>query len=389
VFDTPGDARRATLAGMSTFITRFDHPGPGWRVAVKDLIDIAGVPTTNGSRVVAATAGPADHDAPCLAATRAGAAAGQITLVGKTNQHELAFGITGINPWFGTPVNPIDARLVPGGSSSGSAVAVATGEADLAFGSDTGGSIRIPAACCAIVGLKTTRGSVPLDGVRPLAPSLDTVGPMARTVDGVARGLALLDPRFSPDNDAPLRLGRLRLPAEPRIDTAIDRALAAAGLEVTDVDVPGWDAATEATMVVLGAEAWRVHAGLWRDHAGDLSPDVSVRLETSSHIDAAAVAAARRQGRAWEAELDRLLHTVDLIALPTLAGPPPRLEDGQRLSEIRYGAAFNLAGWPALAMPVATAAGFVASLQLAGPPGSEARILAAGAAVEAAAAFAR
>jgi amidase len=374
---------------VSTFITWLDRTGPGWRVAVKDLIDIAGIPTTNGSRAIAATAAPADRDAACLAATRAGVAEARITLVGKTNQHELAFGITGINPWYGTPVNPIDARLVPGGSSSGSAVAVATGDADLAFGSDTGGSIRIPAACCAIIGLKTTRGLVPLDGVRPLAPSLDTVGPMARTVDEVARGMALLDPRFSPEEGAPARLGRLRLPAEPRLDAAIDRALASAGLEVIDVDLPGWDAATEATMTILGAEAWTAHAGLWRAHAGDLSPDVSARLEISSQIDAAAVAAARRQGLAWEAELDGLLRTVDLIAMPTLAGPPPPLEDGRRMSEIRYGSPFNLAGWPALAMPVATATGFPASLQIAGPRGGEARILAAAAAVEAAAAFVR
>src|SRR5881275_1523954 len=172
-------------AGMSTFITRLDVAGTGHRVAVKDIIDVAGVPTTAGSRAVERTAGPAAADAPCLDGLRAADA----RVVGKTNLHELAMLPLGTNPWFGTPVNPLDAALVPGGSSSGSAVAVADGEADVALGSDTGGSIRIPAACCGIAGLKTTYGRVPLDGVWPLAPSFDTIGPMATSVGGLAVGM--------------------------------------------------------------------------------------------------------------------------------------------------------------------------------------------------------
>jgi amidase len=374
---------------VATFIIRFPGPTVGRRVAVKDLIDMAGIPTTNGSRVIAATAGPAGRDARCLAATRAGESNGDLTIVGKTNQHELAYGVAGINPWYGTPVNPLDASLVPGGSSSGSAVAVAAGDADIAFGSDTGGSIRIPAACCGVVGLKTTRGRVPLDGVCPLAPSLDTVGPMGRTADDVLRGMTLLDPGFSPQHTLPSRLGRLRLPAEPRIDAAVDAALSATGIEVVDIDLPGWGPATDAAMTIMGAEAWTVHADLWRAHAGELSPDVAARLESGSRIDPAAVAAARHQHDAWEAELATVLRGVDLLTLPTLAAPPPSLEDAATLSEIRYTAPFNLAGWPALSMPVATATGIPASLQIAGPAGSEGRILAAAAAVESVAAFRR
>src|SRR5579864_7017638 len=159
---------------MTTFITRFDAAGSGVRLAVKDLIDMEGEVTTAGCRAVATRARPATQDAPCLAGARAAGA----RIVGRTNLHELALGVTGVNPWFGTPVNPLDPTRVPGGSSSGSAVAVAAGEADIALGSDTGGSIRIPAACCGVVGLKTTRGRIPLRGVFPLGPSLDTVGPM-------------------------------------------------------------------------------------------------------------------------------------------------------------------------------------------------------------------
>src|SRR6202050_5780477 len=164
---------------------------------------MAGVPTTAGSRVLAETAVPAAADAACLAGLRAAGA----RIVGKTNLHELALGVTGINPWYGTPENPLDHSLAPGGSSSGSATAVAAGEADVAYGTDTGGSIRIPAACCGISGLKTTWGRISLDGVRPLAPSLDTVGPMARDVNGLIAGMALLEPGFAGAGQAPRVVG--------------------------------------------------------------------------------------------------------------------------------------------------------------------------------------
>ena len=128
---------------MSTFLLRLDPPpGPGPRLAVKDIIDVEGTPTTSASRPLAATARPAAADAACVTSARAAGA----RIVGKTNLHELAFGGTGVNPYTGTPVNPLDPARIPGGSSSGSAVAVATGEADVGFGTDTGGSIRTPAA---------------------------------------------------------------------------------------------------------------------------------------------------------------------------------------------------------------------------------------------------
>ena len=199
--------------------------GSGLRVAVKDIIDMAGLPTTAGCLAVADTAGPARQDASCLAGLRAAIGRGAARFVGKTNLHELAYGITGVNEAFGTPVNPLDPRRVPGGSSSGSATAVAAGEADVAYGTDTGGSIRIPAACCGIAGLKTTWGRISLDGVRPLAPSLDTVGPMAADVDGLIAGMALLEPGFGVAADAPRTVGRLAIEADPVVDAAVDDAL--------------------------------------------------------------------------------------------------------------------------------------------------------------------
>src|SRR6266540_29657 len=184
---------------MSTFITKLDASGSGPRLAVKDVIDVQGVPTTAGSRAVERRAQPARADAACLlGARRAGA-----RIVGKANLHELAMLPLGTNPWFGTPTNPLDPALVPGGSSSGSAVATATAEADVAYGSDTGGSVRIPSACCGTTGLKTTHGRISLEGVWPLALSLDTVGPMARDVAGVVLGMQLLEPGFEVASTAP------------------------------------------------------------------------------------------------------------------------------------------------------------------------------------------
>ena len=390
------------MTGEATFITRLDpHPGAGrdpsgseLRVAVKDLIDMAGLPTTNGSKVIAARAAaePAKVDADCLTGTRAAEEAGRVVIVGKTNMHELAFGVTGINPWFGTPANPFDRRLVPGGSSSGSATAVATGQADIAYGSDTGGSIRIPAACCGVVGLKTTFGRVPLTGVLPLAPSLDTVGPMAATVAGVIEGMRLLEPGFDP---APtLRgqtVGRVRLAAEDWVDEAIDAALRAAGFEVVELPLPSWDAATEATATVLGAEAWATNEALWREHAGELSPDVATRLELSSHITPLQIEAVRVQARAWEAELQGVFGQVDILALPTLATTPPDLEDAHRLTEIRYVSPFNLAGVPAISLPVATRTTrkrpVPASIQLVAPAHGEEVLCATATVIEQVAGF--
>jgi amidase len=160
---------------------------------------------------------------------------------GKANLFELAFGASGTNPWYGTPVNPLDPGLVPGGSSSGSAVAVADGDADYGYGTDTGGSVRIPAAFCGLAGLKTTHGRISLDGVYPLAPSLDTFGPIAPDVAGLGAAMALLEPGFTAVDRPATRIGRLRRAgetADPMIDAAIDAALARAGLKVTEVELP-------------------------------------------------------------------------------------------------------------------------------------------------------
>ncbi|HEY2312663.1 MAG TPA: amidase, partial [Streptosporangiaceae bacterium] len=316
---------------MATFITRLDHASSAIRLAVKDLIDLAGVPTTAGSRALADIATPAEADAPCLA----GARAARVAIVGKVNLHELAFGASGVNHYFGTPVNPLDPDLVPGGSSSGSAVAVADGEADIAYGSDTGGSIRIPAAFCGVTGLKTTHGRVSLEGVWPLAPGLDTVGPMALDVAGVAAGMTLLEPGFTLDAPPAARVGRIRPPGfdvDPLIDAAIDASLVRSGFEVAEIDLPGWPDAREAVGVIIDAEAADSNRALLDDPARRdlLGADVRARLTDGAQTTPAELAHAKAYQSTWRTMMARALEGVDVLVLPTVPFFPPRLADAAR-----------------------------------------------------------
>jgi amidase len=166
------------------------------RVAIKDNIDVKGVVTSAGSEYLMKHNAPAEKDAACLAILRQR----PVQIVGKTNLSEFAVSPSGTNDYFGTPHNPYSRlwKLIPGGSSSGSAVAVATGYADVALGTDTAGSVRVPAACCGVVGLKTTHGLIPLDGIVPIEPEhLDTVGPLAKDIEHAAIGMDLLQNGFA------------------------------------------------------------------------------------------------------------------------------------------------------------------------------------------------
>ena len=368
---------------MATWIIADTQPGSGPRVAVKDLIDMAGLPTTAGSRAVAATARPAARDAACLAGLRAAIETGAARFAGKVNLHELAYGISGVNTAFGTPVNPVDPRRVPGGSSSGSAAAVAAGEADIAYGTDTGGSIRIPAACCGIAGLKTTWGRIPLVGVRPLAPGLDTVGPMARDVAGLAAGMALLEPGFTVAAEAPATVGLLSVDADPVIGDAVDRALRSAGFDVRPVVVPGLAEVIGASMTVLDAQAWQANSGLVATTPELIGDDVRERLLRGAEITRTQLAAAQAVIRAWRVTLGRLWHQVDLLAAPTLLGFPPLLENAHTMFKIRgLTSPVNAAGLPAVALPVPVSGPLPASIQLIGTEGGEERLLAAAALLE-------
>ncbi|HMK63105.1 MAG TPA: amidase, partial [Acidimicrobiales bacterium] len=304
--------------------------------------------------------------------------------VGKANLHELALGVTGENPWFGTPVNPLDARLVPGGSSSGSAVAVATEEAEVAYGSDTGGSVRIPSACCGTAGLKTTHGRIPLEGVWALAPSFDTIGPMARDVAGLVTGMCMLEPGFTPAPMSSWRVGRLRPQSDARIDEAVDEALHRAAFEVVELVVPEWSQVTADAGVLLVAEAWASDGALVQRAESRIGADVVARLRLGQRVAPATVQAAWAAGRRWRERLSEIFRRVDMLATPTLTIYPPSLGRGEDLLMARCTLPANLAGVPALSLPVPSSAGLPASLQLMGPHGSEEMLLAAGAALQAA-----
>jgi amidase len=369
---------------MSTFITRLDPTGTGPRLAVKDLIDVVGVPTTAGCRAVADAAEPAVEDAACLA----GARAADARIVGKTNLTELAMTAIGTNPWFGTPVNPLDPARIPGGSSSGSAVAVSADDADVAYGSDTGGSVRIPAACCGGVGLKTTFGRVPLGGVWPLGATLDTIGPMARDIAGVELGMQLLEPGFVRSSTAAGKVGRIATFAEPAINEAIDAALLTAGFDVVTIDVAEWEALGSAFANLYFAEAWDADHHLLDIRPVGLGAEVTEILGLGPMFTPLA-AAARADADRLTASFCKLFEQFEVLAMPTLPILPPRLDDpriGTTELTVQM-AAFtplaNVTGLPALALPVPIAGeALPASLQLIAPRGGEELLVATGAVVE-------
>jgi amidase len=371
--------------GGPTWIVRLEAAGPGVRLAVKDCIDVAGLPTTVGCPVIAERAAPAGRDAAVVAAARRAGA----QILGKTNLAELCWSAVGTNAWSGTPVNPADPRRVPGGSSSGSAVAVATGEADVALGTDTGGSVRIPAACCGVAGLKTTWGRVPVEGVYPLARSMDTVGPLGADVAAVERGMRLIEPGFTAGSGQ-LPVARVRPetdpPVDPAVEAAIDAALAAAGIVTTEVAGLDFAIANAAASLLIDVEAYQVNAYLLPDLAR-LSSYNQRNLPAAGAVTASQEAAANRTRasvRDWFAGL-QARHP--FLALPTLVGAPPLIgEPAGRIPLTLLTMPANLAGLPALALPVPGGpAGFPASLQLIGPPGGEEQLLALGRVIEAAA----
>jgi Asp-tRNA(Asn)/Glu-tRNA(Gln) amidotransferase A subunit family amidase len=371
------------------------------RLAVKDLIDMKGVVTTAGSAYLAETNSPALRDAKCLAIARER----NVRIVGKTNLSELALGVSGINSYFGTPRNRLGAKqkLIPGGSSSGSAVAVANGSADVAFGTDTGGSIRVPAACCGILGLKTTFGLVPLDGVHPVSPKyLDTIGPMAKDVPHLVQGMDLLQRGFagryaSATSAKPsarnIRVGRLYLDGtDPKIDRAVDDILTAKGFKVVTLNKifkAQWEQAEKDGNTVASASGWLSD--------GQLMAKPGVSALTKSVLALGAIeyntnyrAALKRQAQ-WQRTLRGVFRKVDFIALPTLKTLPPKVPffGGSPAFEAlvlgKQGTvAVNFAGNPSLAMPIPVEDKHipVTSLQLVGPRLSEAQLLNAGRLIE-------
>jgi 2-dehydropantoate 2-reductase len=374
VVDAPDRAASGPLLGVA--------------VAVKDNMDMRGLVTTNASTV--AVPPPAAADAEVVARLRAAGA----DLFCKTNLLEYAAG--SVNPTYGMTLNPLHRGRTSGGSSSGSAALVGAGVCHHATGTDTGGSIRIPAAYCGIVGLKPTYGLVPVTGVFELSPTLDHVGPLARTVRGAAELLAVLSGAPCPvEPVSGVRVGVLaRHLAEPQLRPGVrDRVregvelLAGLDFDVREVDVAELDSADEALGAIVLYEAWQAHRSRYEAEADLYGPGTRHLLELGCGISADDYAAALSDGERLAAGFDRVLAEVDVLAGPTVAyvappeDPPFGTPDGD--VEARFTGPYNLAGMPAVSVPCGPAEdGLPAGLQLAAARGRDAFLLSVAAAHE-------
>jgi aspartyl-tRNA(Asn)/glutamyl-tRNA(Gln) amidotransferase subunit A len=303
------------------------------------------------------------------------------TNVGKTNLHEFAYGVTSQNLHYGTVPNPSYPGRTAGGSSGGSAAALAAGLADAALGTDSGGSIRIPAACCGIVGFKPSFGVVSADGVFPLAPSYDHAGPLARDVQTCAELMRLLAGIEVASIGAPAIALAWHEHAEPLIRERVEAAGRLLGTTPISFPLP------QGTTQVFMREVAEVHRELYAEHAELYGENVRPKIERCLAVSDAEAAAAGTARAAYEHEALAALDGFDLLLTPTLGLVPPPADVDElavRESIIRFTYPFNLLGWPALALPCGPAEeGLPASAQLVGRPGSDGVVLAAAAWLEA------
>jgi aspartyl-tRNA(Asn)/glutamyl-tRNA(Gln) amidotransferase subunit A len=380
-------ARRAAGAADAELARGIDRgPLHGIPVSLKDLIDVAGTVTSAASRVLADRLAP--RDAAIVGRLREAGA----VLIGKTNLHEFALGTTSEDSAFGPVRNPHDTSRSAGGSSGGSAVAVATGMGLASIGTDTGGSIRIPAAACGVVGLKPAYGEVPTDGIIPLSHSFDHAGPLARSVEDAAILWAILSGRQPASVQQDVReaaatcrprLVRLRgyfdSPIDPavraRFDSALD-ACARAGCTIADAELPGAHGIMEAYVSVVLAEGAAWHGRFLDSRGADYSPIVRARFESGRNITAVAYLQARQFCTELAAVVRRTLADADALVLPTLPILPPPLgadeltidpAEGDRTpvrsAMLKHTQPFNMTGVPAISLP-APGAGLPVGVQL-------------------------
>ncbi len=408
----PEEARAAARRAEQE-IQSGNYKGPlhGIPVALKDLFNTGGVRTTSGSRIF-------DNFIPerdCTVAARfhqAGA-----ILLGKLNMHQFAYGPTGENPDYGHMHNPWDLDLITGGSSGGSGSATAAGQCTITTGSDTGGSIRIPAALCGIVGLKPTYGLVSRYGLTPLSWSLDHPGPMVRTVEDAAlsmNAIAGYDPKdvASARVDIPdyttaltgdvrgLRIGVVKeyfeAPLDPEVDRSVRDAigvLESLGAVVTEVSFPMFNDSQAISGAILMSEAAAYHRDLLASDGEKLYPPVRVRLEAGLFVSAADYLRAQQARSLFDRQARELLERVDLLAGPTEPVTAPlllaeRVQAGEREvgttgALTQYTRPYNLTGFPAISVPCGfSEAGLPMALQLAGRPFDELTVLRAAHAYE-------
>jgi len=346
---------------LNAFISISGENGDGAVVAVKDLVDVAGMVTTGGGIILPPD--PAKEDAPVVKSVRRGGC----VIVGKTNLHEWAYGVTSVNPHYGPVRNPHDHNRVAGGSSGGSAVAVAMRMCDWAIGSDTGGSIRIPASLCGVVGFKPALGSIDVAGVIPLSHSLDTLGPMAPDVATAASAYALMSGEAL--DIEPLRTPRIAVPAGWIAD--LDDETARVWKEVSagfpEVEFPDRRELFDAGLTILLVEAAAFHRGWAAQYPEKYGADVLGHIRRGLEILGVDLEAARDEQRRLREQAQRAMEGIDALILPATAIVAPLISAGTEVREplTRFTRPFNTSGQPVVSLP-APSSGLPVGIQVVG-----------------------
>ncbi len=371
----------------------------GTIMTIKDLFDVAGEVTRAGSKALADEAKPAAVDAPVVRRLRAGGA----VIVAKTNMSEFAYSGIGANPHFGTPGNPADRKRVPGGSSSGAAVAAADGMCEIAIGTDTGGSCRIPGALCGIVGYKPSRQRIPTDGAFPLSYSIDSIGPIARSVEACAKADSVMASEiFVPLEPVPLaglRIGVVQgAPLENLDETVAKRfpdaigRLKQAGAKISEetLSLLGDMVQVNSKGGVQPAEAFTVHRDLLSRRADAIDPNVRARLDRARNISAADYIDMVRQRARLIRAMDARMADLDVLAMPTTPLVAPTMQEVAGADDfsrknamlLRNTVISNFFDLCAISLPIPREGGLPTGLMLIARNGQDHRLFRIAAAVE-------
>src|SRR5215510_10638110 len=374
-------------------------PLDGTIVSIKDLFDVAGEVTRAGSKILAEEGKPATADAPVVRRLRAGGA----IIVAKTNMSEFAYTGIGANPHFGTPANPADRKRVPGGSSSGAVVSAADGMCEIAIGSDTGGSCRIPAAICGVVGYKPSRQRIPTEGAFPLSYSIDSIGPIARTVEACDKADAVMAAeKFTSNEPAPLaglRIGVVQGSPLDNLDETVAKRFSGAiarlgktGARLSDEKLTLLDdmAQVNSKGGVQPTEAFAIHRDLLSRRADAIDPNVRVRLERARNINAADYIDMVRERARLIRSMDQRLGDIDVLAWPTTPMVAPTLEEVAKPDEfarknamlLRNTVIVNFFDLCAISLPMPRESGLPTGLMLVARNGQDQRLFRVAAAVE-------
>ena len=359
-------ARIRERSELNAFISVSDEQGARDAVAVKDLVDVQGMVTTAGGVILPDV--PASDDAPVIKRLRQSGCA----IVGKANLHEFAYGVTSINPHYGTVRNPHDTGRVAGGSSGGSAVAVAAGMCDWAVGSDTGGSIRIPASLCGVAGFKPAFGSIDLGGVIPLSTSLDTLGPMALDMPGTARAYSIM----SGEDVSLAGLSRPRLAVPARWVTGLDQPTADAWNLVSrglpEIEFGDRDTFFQVGLTILLFEAAAYHRRWATDSPEKYGEDVLRLIRRGFEVTPASYEQALLERTRLQDEAERAMEGLDALILPATAVVAPPIETANDMREplSRFTRPFNTTRQPVAVLP-APVRGLPIGIQVAGVTNTE------------------